>query len=174
MRRFGGWIAVLLALIRAHALPGLFLVLLLEEAGLPRLIPGDTLVIAAGARPGQTLSGALEVIVTATAAATLGSALLFALVRRGGRPLLERYGGMLRLDQDRLRLLDGWFQRHGMLPIIVGRLIPGLRTPTTIVAGLAGVPLRTFVPATSLAALLWASLYYASGLALLLGRRQAD
>jgi membrane protein DedA with SNARE-associated domain len=77
--------------------------------------------------------------------------------------LLARYGRFLHLNERRVATMEGWFRRHGALAIVVGRLIPGLRTPTTVMAGLFGVPYRTFAPATAVAALLWAAAYYLLG-----------
>lgn len=158
----------LLELYRTHELPGMFLFLLLEEAGLPLLLPGDTLIMAAGARSGLTLAGAVAAVATASVAATLGSSILYTLSRRGGRPLIARYGKRLHLGEDRVARLERWYRRHGMVAIVVGRLIPGLRTPTTVMAGLFGVPYRVFAPATAIAAVLWAGLYFLLGI--LLGR----
>jgi membrane protein DedA with SNARE-associated domain len=152
-----------LAVYAANELPALFVFLLIEEAGVPLLFPGDTLIMAAGARPDRTLAGALLVLAAASSAAALGSSVLYALVRRGGRPLLVRYGRFLHLSERRVATMEGWFRRHGALAIVVGRLVPGLRTPTTVMAGLFGVPYRTFAPATAVAALLWAAAYYLLG-----------
>lgn len=153
----------LLAFYAAHELPGLFLFLLIEEAGVPLLFPGDTLIMAAGARTGRPFASALLVVAAAAGAATLGSSLLYALIRWGGRPLLTRYGRFLHLHEDRVVTLERWFRRHGALAIVVGRLVPGLRTPTSVMAGLFGVPYRTFAPATALAAILWALPYFFLG-----------
>lgn len=159
----GDIVAALVALYRTHEVPGLFLFLLIEEAGIPLLLPGDTLIIAAGARPDRPLASSLAILAAASGAATLGSSLLYALVRRGGRSLLARYGRYLHLNEARVHLLERWFRRHGALAIVVGRLVPGLRTPTSVMAGLFDVPYRTFAPATTLAALLWAALYFFLG-----------
>lgn len=166
MRRLTEIPAAVQALYMAHELLGLFLFLLIEEAGLPLIVPGDTLIIAAGAQPERTLVSALQVILTAAAAATIGSSVLYAIVRRGGQPLLARYGRFLHLHAERIAWLEGWFRRHGPVAIVVGRLIPGLRTPTSVMAGLFGVPYRTFAPATALAAVLWALFYFVLGVVL--------
>ena len=46
---------------------------------------------------------------------------------------------------------------------MIGRLVPGLRTPTTLMAATFQVPYRVFAPATAVAAVLWTLLYYFSG-----------
>lgn len=158
-----GPVAGLLAIITAHVLLSLFLFLLVEEAGVPLLLPGDTLIIAAAARPNQTPLDAILVVSVAALAAAVGSSVLFVLIRQGGRPLLNRFGRFLHLNEGRIARMDVLFQRYGPLAIVAGRLIPGLRTPTTIMAGLFAVPYRVFAPATCVAAALWAGLYYAFG-----------
>ena len=65
--------------------------------------------------------------------------------------------------EKHLSTVAGWAERHGAPAIVLGRLIPGLRTPTTVMAGIALIPYRTFLPATALAAVLWAAGYYAIG-----------
>lgn len=158
--------AALLAFYRAHELPGIFLFLLIEEMGLPLIVPGDALIAAAGARGHRTTPEVLLVILVAAAAAALGSSVLYTLVRRGGQPLLARYGRYLHLTPERVATMERRFRRHGALAIVVGRLVPGLRTPTTVMAGLFGVPYCTFAPATAAAAVAWATLYYVLGAAL--------
>ena len=159
------WVRAFLAWYAGHEIPGLFLFLLVEETGVPLLIPGDTLIILAGSRD-RTLAGALVVIGVAALASTLGSSILYGLMRRGGRPLLDRYGPRLHLDAHRVARLERQFQRHGAIAIVIGRLVPGFRTPTTVMAGVFGVPYRTFVPSTTVAAVIWAAAYFYLGAAL--------
>lgn len=155
-----GWV---LSLYATHEALGLFLFLLIEEAGVPLLFPGDVLIIAAGARPSRTLESTLLVLGTAALASTIGSSLLYLVARRGGRPLLERYGRVLHVSHGALARVEGWAARHGAPAIVLGRLVPGLRTPTTLMSGIALVPYRVFAPATAIAAVFWAAAYYAIG-----------
>ena len=163
MNVLGNLVTWVLSLYAIHEALGLFLFLLIEEAGVPLLFPGDVLIIAAGARPDRTPDRVLLVLGSAALASTMGSSLLYLLARCGGRPLLERYGRFLHLSEGRLATVERWAERHGAPAIVLGRLIPGLRTPTTIMAGIALIPYRTFAPATALAAVLWAASYYAIG-----------
>lgn len=151
---------------RAHEIPGLFVFLLIEEAGVPLLIPGDVLIIAAGARHNLPLTGILLVLLTASVAATLGSSLLYALMRHGGGSRLLRRLPIHRGQSGRIATIERWFRRHGGAAIVVGRLVPGLRTPTTVMAGLVGIPYRTFAPATASAAVLWSLFYFFLGMVL--------
>ena len=160
-------ISALSSFYAAHEALGLFLVLLIEAAGLPVwFIPGDVLVIEAGSRPGRTPGSVALILLAATAGATLGSSLLYFVMRRGGRALLDRYGHVLQLDGTRVATVEGWFHRYGSVAIVGGRLVPGLRTATTVMAATFQVPYRIFAPATALGTVLWALLYYFAGVLL--------
>jgi len=157
-------VTALLAFYSANEALGLFLFLMVEEAGVPLwFIPGDALLMAAGAHSGNTPATVLRILLAATSGAFVGSTALYTIVRRGGRPVLDRYGRFLHLNEKRITTLEGWLGRYGPLAIVAGRLIPGLRTPTTVMSGLFEVPYRVFAPSTALAALLWASLYFFAG-----------
>jgi membrane protein DedA with SNARE-associated domain len=140
--------------------------ILIEEAGVPIPIPGDTLVMLAGTETPHTLGHALTVIGVATLAVFLGSSLLFLVVHRGGRPLLVKYGKYILLDERRLQQMEDWFRRRGRLAIIVGRLIPGLRIPTTVMAGISGMPFHEYALTAIIAGLIWSTFYYLVGNAL--------
>ena len=164
MSSLSALVTALLAFYQANEALGLFLFLMVEEAGVPLwFIPGDALVMAAGARPGNTPATVLQILLAATAGATLGSTALYTMVRRGGRPVLDRYGHILHLNEKRITTLEDWLHRYGPLAIVAGRLIPGLRTPTTVMAGLFEVPYWVFAPSNAFAALLWTLLYFFAG-----------
>ena len=151
------------AFYRAHRYGALFFLVLIEEAGVPIPIPGDTLVMLAGLERHKTVTYVAAVIGFSSLAVFIGSSLLFLLVRRGGRPLLEKYGKFLHLNQRRLDRIERWVARRGRFALIFGRLIPGLRMPTTVMAGLSGVPYSVFAPTAAVAALFWATFYFALG-----------
>ncbi len=152
-----------LALLTAHQYPGLFFLLLLEEAGVPLPLPGDTLIVFVGVRSRSGQANAALAILLVAAAATLGSSALYWLAKRGGRPALARYGRFLHLHEERVDRMEARFRRWGPWAIVLGRLIPGLRTPTSVMAGLFGVPYRVFAPCTALSALLWTLFYFYLG-----------
>lgn len=146
-----------------HQYAGLFFLLLIEEAGIPLPLPGDTLIVLVGVRSRTGGANAALAILLVAAAATLGSSALYWLARRGGRPALARYGRFLHLHGERVDRMEARFRRWGPWAIVLGRLIPGLRTPTSVMAGLFRVPYRVFAPCTALSALLWSLFYFYLG-----------
>jgi membrane protein DedA with SNARE-associated domain len=167
-----GLTVLLLTLFYKHELLALFLILLVEEAGLPMPPPGYTLLILAGAKPGRSLFSALVVVAIASIATFAGSYTSFYLARRFGREHLLKYAHFLRVKQSRIEQMERWMERYGRAGVFMGRLIPGLRTPTIFVAGLGGMHLVTFAVIDAFAAVIWAAAYFWLG-ALIEPRRNA-
>ena len=153
----------LIHFLRTYRLGGLFLLLLVEEAGVPIPLPGDMLIALAGAQPHLDPFYAVRVLTASTLAVFLGSSVLFWVIRQGGRPLVLRLGRYVRVNPQRLDRMERWFAQRGALAIVIGRLIPGLRVPTTVMAGLIGVPYRVYAPAAALSALLWSVFFFYLG-----------
>lgn len=152
-----------LHLLHTYGVFALFGLLLIEEAGVPLPAPGDTLIALAGAQPHRTLPYTIEVLALCTAAVFLGSSALYWVMRVGGRSFLNRYGRRLHLNPRRLEQMEMWLARRGIWAIILGRLIPGLRVPTTVMCGLSGIPYRVYAPSAALAGLIWSGLYFLLG-----------
>jgi membrane protein DedA with SNARE-associated domain len=149
-----------------HTIGTLFVLLTIEEAGIPIPIAGDYLIALAGARPHQSPIYAVVIVGVSSIAVLLGSSLLFALARWQGRPLLEKYGKYILLEPHKVRRMEQWFSHNGPVVLIAGRLIPGLRIPTTVMAGLSTLSYRRFFLYNAIAAILWSGLYFLLGAAL--------
>ncbi|MBA3947212.1 MAG: DedA family protein [Herpetosiphonaceae bacterium] len=130
-----------------HTDLAIFLILFLEDLGVPMPIPADVVVLYAGFRLSQHKLNPLIAIVLMILAVNLGASTLYSIVRRGGRPLVDRFGRFIHLDAAHLEKAEGWLQRKGMVGIAIGRAIPGVRLATVIACGLFKVPYRRFAPA---------------------------
>ncbi|MDQ6674797.1 MAG: DedA family protein [Chloroflexota bacterium] len=142
-----------------HGLLAGFVLILIEEAGIPVPIPGDFLMLLLGvhARQGQVaLWQALLVMELATLIGAIG---LYLVAARAGRGLVYRYGRYMHLTAERLDQAERWLRHHGMLAVVAGRLTPGLRMATVIASGVFGVPLWRFLPALALGSFLYILLY---------------
>jgi membrane-associated protein len=137
---------------------------LLEEAGLPLPLPGDILIILAGIRIAQGEMQLVRTWITLELVTILGSTILYWLSRRGGRPLVYRFGRYLHLTPARLARMEERINRGRGVAIFVGRLIPGLRIVTPVAAGVFGVPFRHFLPALASSGAVSISVYLALGM----------
>ena len=139
---------------------GLFLILFIEEGGIPLPIPGDIFIATVSAFPNSNYF--LIVLITITATLT-GSTILFTLANKFGQKLLLKYGKYIKVTPQKTNKIEKWFEKYGGWAIVIGRLIPGLRIVTPVVAGLFGVPYKTFWLYSAIAAFIWANIYYVLG-----------
>jgi membrane protein DedA with SNARE-associated domain len=97
------------------------------------------------------------VLAVATLAALTGDLITFAICRSGG-PAAIRWVTRGQYPQ-RIDEVAGQFRRHGWQIVVVGRLLPAGRIPVLVAAGALAYPWRRLVPASLLAAFLWALAY---------------
>jgi len=133
----------------------LFILLAVEESGIPIPVPGDVVMMYAGYRVHRGFMVWYEALLAGVCATLVGSCILYHVGQRGGRPLLQRYGRYLHLNENRQKRIEGWLERYGAAAVFVGRLIPGMRCGSSFVAGTFGVPYPTFVVATAVSATVW-------------------
>ena len=156
-------------LLREHNVMALGLLIFIEEVGVPLPLPGNLLLMYLGWQiAGHRISGGQTVTIM-TAASMAGSICLYCLAAQIGRPAVLRWGRFVGLDHKRVARIESWLDRYGSITILVGRCFPGLRTPTSAVGGVFGVPLPKFIPFTTLAAFFWTAFWLVLGG--VLGRR---
>ncbi len=140
-------------LMRALGYLGLFLVLIIENLFPP--IPSEAVLPLAGFLVGLGELNFWVAVAVATAGATVGALLLYALGRYGGRPLILRYGRLLRVDAASLDRAEVWFARYGDGVVLVARVIPLARSVVSIPAGTMRMPLWRFTALTLVGTSLW-------------------
>ena len=140
---------------------GLALLLLAENLFPP--IPSELVLPLAGffvARGELTFAGAL---VGSTLGSVAGALILYALGRRGGRPLVLRYGRALRVGEKDLDRAEGWFERYGGSIVLFARMVPLARSVVSIPAGTLKMPLARFTLLTTLGSAAWNTLLIGAG-----------
>jgi membrane protein DedA with SNARE-associated domain len=120
-------------------------------------------VVGAGAAVATTTDNLSlpVVLVLCTLAAFTGDLITFAICRSGGPSAVRwvsRGQHAERIDEVREQ-----FRAHGWQIIVVGRLLPAGRIPVLLAAGALAYPWRRLLPASLLAAFLWAVAYAALG-----------
>jgi membrane protein DedA with SNARE-associated domain len=148
---------------------GVFVAMTIESAMIP--LPSELILPFAGflvsdptqiePLTGQPWSFWLAVI-AATIGNTTGSLIAYAIGAYGGRPFLERYGRYLLIRHHEIELADRFFQRWGVPTVFFSRMLPIVRTFISFPAGVARMPLGTFVLFSTLGAIPWSiALVYA-------------
>jgi membrane protein DedA with SNARE-associated domain len=157
--------------ITSYGYLAIFVLMLAESACIP--VPSELIMtfggaVAAGAVPGTHLS-LIGVILAGTAGNVAGSYLAWAVGRYGGQPLLRRLSEG-RLGRHLLREHDldraiAWFDRHGGKAVLIGRLLPVVRTFISLPAGIAEMPALRFGIYTTIGCIPWTAALAMAGYA---------
>src|SRR3990167_684206 len=105
----------MLEFIQEYSYLGLFLILFAEEGGIPLPIPGDIFIATIAALPSTNY---LALVATIVAATLCGSTILFTLARFFGHKLILKFGKYIKLTPDKIRKIEGWFEKHGGKTIV--------------------------------------------------------
>ena len=145
-----------------YALVGL-LAFLETGAFVGLVAPGETTVIVGGVIAGQGEIELLPLIGLVWACCVLGDTTSFFIGRRMGRDFLVRHGPKVKIDEDRLRQVESYFDRHGGKTILIGRFIGLVRALAPFIAGSSGLSYRRFVPFSIIGCGIWATLFSVLG-----------
>ena len=100
------------------------------------------------------------IILCATLGALIGATVNYVLALYLGRPIIYRFansklGHLCLIDEEKVKLAEHYFDEHGAIGTIVGRLVPAVRQLISIPAGLARMGLGHFMLYTTLGAAAW-------------------
>jgi membrane protein DedA with SNARE-associated domain len=106
------------------------------------------------------------VIAAGSAGSLVGAALWYEIARRVGerrlRAWVKRHGKWITLGAAEVDRSQEWFKRHGNTAVLVGRLVPGVRTLVSVPAGFAGMRRAPFLAYSAVGTIAWtAALAYA-------------
>ena len=141
-------------LLDQHSLPTAFILLTLEEAGLPPIVPGDLLMMLVGMRAAEGRLPLIWGTLVLEMATILGGSILYWVSRWGGHALVLRFGRYIGATPARLDRASRLLESHGLLAVVLGRLVPTLCIMTAVVSGVLELPYRRFAPALAIGGLL--------------------
>jgi membrane protein DedA with SNARE-associated domain len=109
------------------------------------------------------------VIVASAAGAIVGDNIGYVIGRTGGYRLVKRYGRYIRLEENRLRLGQYLFHKHGSKVVFFGRFVSVLRIFAAFLAGVNRMHWRRFLIFNAAGGIVWSTIYGTA--AYLLGRQ---
>jgi membrane protein DedA with SNARE-associated domain len=126
-----------------------------ESCGLP--VPSEVVMPLAGALAAGGHMSIVWAIVAGAVGNLVGSLVAYGLAARFGTPLLLNVGSRFGFREAHLNSTVGWFQRYGLVSVLVARVVPVLRTYISFPAGLARVPLLPFSVLTVAGSAIWSA-----------------
>jgi membrane protein DedA with SNARE-associated domain len=145
--------AALSNFIATYGLLAVFVLMVGESCGLP--FPSEIIMPTAGLLAAAGHMNLVVAIVAGAVANLVGSLIAYWLAARFGEPLLLGPGRYAGIRRHHLELADGWFRRWGLLAVLIGRVLPVIRTYISFPAGLARIELVRFSVLTFVGALPW-------------------
>lgn len=142
------------------------LVALVGGAVAAGVIAGTDGISVFGAHVGAGAGAYVAIALAATIGYLLGCLVGWLIGRWGGRELLERHGRWFRVTGERLDRADAWFRRWGRPGVLIGTLMPVLRSFVAIPAGLFEMPLAQFLGLALLGSAIWSFAFVGIGYAL--------
>ena len=144
----------LVSILRHIGLPLIFLLILVEQIGLP--LPGYTLLIVAGSWSVAGGASAARITAVAVIASLIADLGWYAAGQRFGSRVL-RTMCKLSLEPDScVHDTERVFTRFGTRALLIAKFLPGLGAVTTAMAGVVGAGVTGFVVYDTMGATLWA------------------
>lgn len=162
MAGLGEWMQ---AVMYSLGYPGIVFLLFVESVFPP--IPSELVLPLAGFLVSEGRFGFVPVILAATAGSLLSALTLWAAGKLFGEErvyrVVRRYGRFVLLRTSDVSRAQRFFDKHGGKAVFFGRFVPGVRSFISVPAGLATMPLPSFILYTALGSALWNTLLVSLG-----------
>jgi membrane protein DedA with SNARE-associated domain len=152
-------------LISQYSYLAVFVLMLAESACIP--IPSEAIMMFGGALAAGAVAGAhpalFGVFVAGVLGNVAGSYLSWAVGKYAGQAAIRRWGRRVGIREHEIDKATAWFERHGPVAVLVGRVIPVIRTFISLPAGFADMPGGVFGLYTTFGAIPWTAVLAIAG-----------
>ena len=136
----------------------ILLLMLLESTVIP--VPSELVVAPAAYHAASGSLNVVLVVLFATIGADIGASINYFVALYVGRPIVyrfanSRWGHLCLLNQEKVERSERYFEAHGVVATLTGRLIVGIRHLISIPAGLARMNYWKFLLYTTIGAGAW-------------------
>ena len=132
---------------------GIISLMFLESSFFP--FPSEVVMPPAGYLAWKGEMSLSLVLISGIAGSLLGALFNYWLAVKLGRPFLLKYGKYFFISPESIDKADRFFSKHGHVSTLVGRLLPVIRQYISLPAGIARMPMKTFMLFTTIGAGAW-------------------
>lgn len=155
----------IIEIMNSYGYVGIVLLIALENIFPP--IPSEVILTFSGFLTTTSDVTIMGVIIFSTIGSVIGAIILFGIGRLLDVEKLEkivyRWGHILRLTQKDVQKADAWFRKIGVWAVLIGRLVPIVRSLISIPAGMARMNFGIFLFFTTIGSLIWNSVLVSIG-----------
>ena len=158
-------VQAVVSLVGALGAPGVGIAVAAENLFPP--IPSEVILPSAGFAAASGSMGLVSAIVWATIGSVVGALALYALGAWFGRARVYSLASKIPFVKEAdIERAEAWFVRRGPLAVLLGRVVPVVRSLISIPAGIEGMKLLPFTLYTAIGSALWNSVLIGAGYAL--------
>ncbi|MFH1769135.1 MAG: DedA family protein [Parcubacteria group bacterium] len=132
---------------------GIFITQSLESVMIP--IPSEVVLPLGGFMSSIGEMNLWMLILVATLANLVGSIVAYVIGVKGGRPILERYGKYVLITHHEIERMENLLEHHGRKVAFIARLLPGIRTFSSLIIGSVRMRFWTFFWYTLAGSVIW-------------------
>jgi membrane protein DedA with SNARE-associated domain len=158
-------------LISHYGYLAVFVLMLAESACIP--VPSEVIMMFGGAlAAGAAGAGAgtppalIGIVAAGVLGNVAGSYIAWAVGKYAGQAAVHRWGRRIGIREHEIDRSAAWFERHGPVAVLLGRVVPVIRTFISLPAGFAGMPAGRFGLYTTLGCIPWTAALGIAGYAL--------
>ena len=132
---------------------GVFFGMVIESACIP--LPSEAIEGFAGYLVSQGKMNLWLVALVGALGNAVGSTIMYVLGKRGGKPLVMKYGKYVLVGEEEFEKAEKWFERHGDKAIFFAQLLPVIRTYISLPGGVLAKKYPKFIAYTFTGAFIW-------------------
>lgn len=155
----------IIGLITQWSYLGIFFLMVAENIFPP--IPSELIMPFAGYVAANGELNVVGVLIAGTLGSLVGTSAWYIAARLLGLHrfvwLCNKLGRVATLSEDDIDKADHWFKRHGIWAVLIGRLIPAIRTLISVPAGLAAMPFGQFLLISAVGTVIWTAILTGAG-----------
>ena len=139
--------------VTSYGYVAIFLLMLAESACIP--FPSEVTMLVGG---WYAADGRLDFWLVGLAGVlgnVVGSWIAYAVGRKTGRAVLDKYGKYVLIKSHDIDKAEVWWEKHGEAATFFSRLLPVIRTFISLPAGIAKMPFGKFTVYTTLGVIPW-------------------
>ncbi len=137
-----GLTALFLSAALSLGYPGIIFFMALESCALP--VPSEAVLGIAGFLSGEGRLNFYLVVLSATIGTIIGSSILYYIGKKGGRLFVQKYGRYIFINKQELGRAERWFEKYGTFAVLIGILMPVIKTYIGFPAGMSLMNYKKF------------------------------
>jgi membrane protein DedA with SNARE-associated domain len=149
--------------ITRYGYPAIFLLIFLQETGMPNPFPNELLLMFSGYLSFKGLLYIPLVALTAISADFIGTSILYFLFYFTGSLIIKKKPRWIPLSDGFLKRVTSRISKGGKMSIYLFRLTPFTRGYASVITGLLKVKPQVFLPLALASALTWSVFYIITG-----------